>query len=468
MRVRAGDNRREVTLPIEKVAESVAVGRDPATAASDPKSERFSNVLSKDQIEALPDDPDEMEKVLKRHGRPGGDHPRGRIPRRQAAAEGADPIDPLLERDVRRRESQRRAHVRRHLYAAGARARCAAAWTSRSETSPSTRATRFSPSKGPEQTQQYNLNLSGTLRKDRTSFSLSAGGASLYDSAYVYAAVPGRPVSGAIRRPSDRLNFNLRVDHALNKAHTLRGSFQQNDNDLQNLGVGNYNLPDRAFDRTSADGVLRLSESGPMVPAVVRGVAAPDPPRRPPTASRASRRRRSASWTPSPSGGAQQAGGRAQHRARVRDRRRLCEEGARAADGHARRGRPLPQRHPHQLPRHLHVPEPGGLQRRPARELHAPRRESAGRIFAVAGGVLRAGRLARAQEPHDQPRGSARSSRPISRITGTWRRAAGSPGRRSRTARRRSAPAAASSTSGSTPTSTSRRCAWTEITSRIW
>jgi len=54
VRVRAGDNRREVTLPIEKVAESVSVGRDAATAASDPKSERFSNVLSKDQIEALP------------------------------------------------------------------------------------------------------------------------------------------------------------------------------------------------------------------------------------------------------------------------------------------------------------------------------------------------------------------------------------------------------------------------------
>ena len=71
VRVRAGDNRREVTLPIEKVAESVAVGRDAATAASDPKSERFSNVLSKDQIEALPDDPDEMEKVLKEMAGPG-------------------------------------------------------------------------------------------------------------------------------------------------------------------------------------------------------------------------------------------------------------------------------------------------------------------------------------------------------------------------------------------------------------
>ena len=109
----------------------------------------------------------------------------------------------------------------------------------------------FQPEKGPEQTQQYNFNLSGTLLKDRTSFSLAAGGASLYDSANVYAAVPGRARDGAVRRPSDRLNFNLRVDHALNKAHTLRGSFQQNGNEQRNLGVGNYDLPDRAFD---ADG----------------------------------------------------------------------------------------------------------------------------------------------------------------------------------------------------------------------
>ena len=72
VRVRAGDNRREVTLPIQKLDEKISVGRDPATAASDPKSDRFSNVLSKEQIEALPDDPDEMERVLKEMAGPGG------------------------------------------------------------------------------------------------------------------------------------------------------------------------------------------------------------------------------------------------------------------------------------------------------------------------------------------------------------------------------------------------------------
>jgi hypothetical protein len=71
VRVKPGDNRRDVVLPIEKIAQSVSVGRDATTAASDPRSDRFSNVLSRDQIDALPDDPDEMEKVLKEMAGPG-------------------------------------------------------------------------------------------------------------------------------------------------------------------------------------------------------------------------------------------------------------------------------------------------------------------------------------------------------------------------------------------------------------
>src|SRR4051812_15015781 len=48
LRLRGGEMKRDLTLPIEKVAQTVAVGRDAATAASDPKSDRFSNVLSRD------------------------------------------------------------------------------------------------------------------------------------------------------------------------------------------------------------------------------------------------------------------------------------------------------------------------------------------------------------------------------------------------------------------------------------
>jgi hypothetical protein len=263
VRVRVGDNRREVMLPIEKVAESVAVGRDPATAASDPKSERFGNVVSKDQIEALPDDPDEMEKVLKDMAGPGAtirvDGFRGgklppksqirsiRFSSAMFAAENHSAGHTFVDISTQPGLGPLRGGMDVSFRDGALNARNA-----------------FQSAKGPEQTQQYNLNLSGTLRKERTSFSLSAGEASLYESAYIFAAVPGRPVNAPVRRPSDRKNVNLRVDHALDKAHTLRASFQQNDNDFQNLGVGSFDLADRAFNRTSSDSVLRLSESGPL------------------------------------------------------------------------------------------------------------------------------------------------------------------------------------------------------------
>ena len=262
VRVRTGDNKREVTLPIEKVAESVAVGRDPATAASDPKSERFSNVLSREQIEALPDDPDEMEQVLKEMAGPGA------TIRMDGFRGGKLPPKSQI-RSIRFSAAMFAAenHSAGHTFGDVSTQpglgplRGSKDFSFRDGAMNARNA--FQPQKGPEQTQQYNLNLSGTLLKDRTSFSLSAGGASLYDSANIFAAVPGSALTGPVRRPSDRLNVNLRVDHAVNKSHSLRGSFQQTGGDQRNLGVGNYDLADRAFGRTTSESLFRVSESGP-------------------------------------------------------------------------------------------------------------------------------------------------------------------------------------------------------------
>jgi hypothetical protein len=263
VRVRPGDNKRDVTLPIERVAESVAVGRDAATSASDPKSDRFSNVLSRDQIDALPDDPDEMEQVLKDMAGPGASirvdgFRGGKLPPKSQirsirfsaamfAAENHSAGHTFIDISTQPGLGPIRGSMDVSFRDGSLNARNA-----------------YQATKGPEQTQQYNLNLSGTLLKERTSFALAAGGASLYDSANIFAAVPGTSLAAPVRRPADRLNFNLRVDHAINKAHTLRGSFQQNGSDSSNLGVGNFDLADRAFARSTSERVLRLSESGPL------------------------------------------------------------------------------------------------------------------------------------------------------------------------------------------------------------
>jgi hypothetical protein len=262
VRVRAGENHRDIVLPLQKLDESVSVARDPATVASDPRSDRFSTVLSKDQIDALPDDPDEMEQMLKDMAGPGAtirvDGFRGgklppksqirsiRFSTGQFAAENHSGGFTFVDISTQPGIGPLRGGVDIAFRAGALNARNA-----------------FESTKGPEQTQQYAFNMSGTLRKERTSFSLSAGGTSLYDSANIFAALPDGSYDAAIKRPTDKINFSGRIDHALTRAHALRATLQQNSNDQRTLGVGGFDLADRAYSRTSTDTLFRMSESGP-------------------------------------------------------------------------------------------------------------------------------------------------------------------------------------------------------------
>ena len=51
-------------------------------------------------------------------------------------------------------------------------------------------------------------------------------------------------------------------------AHTLRLNLQQTDNDQWNLGVGGFDLSERAYARQSRDAIVRISESGPLTRAM--------------------------------------------------------------------------------------------------------------------------------------------------------------------------------------------------------
>ena len=229
VRVRPGDNRRDAVLKIKKLDETVSVGRDKATVASDPTNDRFNTVLSKEQINALPDDPDEMERVLKEMAGPGAtirvDGFRGgKLPPKSQIR------SIRFSRDVYAAENHMAGMVFVDIVTQPGMGPLRGSMDFLFRDDSLNARNAFQSQKGPEQTQQYTLNLSGTLRKERTSFSLSAAGASLYDSANVFADTVTGLRTNSVRRPSDRINFNGRLDHALNTSHTLRANLQQNSN----------------------------------------------------------------------------------------------------------------------------------------------------------------------------------------------------------------------------------------------
>ena len=261
VRLRAGDNRREVKLAIAKLAETVDVGRDPRERGADPRSDAFATVLGPAEINELPDDPEEMERVLQEMAGPGAvmrvnGFRGGKLPskdqiaqirfhRNQFAADTHEPgfmsVDIITKPGLENWRGSANTGVRDSVLNAR---------------------NPFAPVKGDEHNDRYAFSLSGPLWKKHTSLSLSADGVDAYDSKTIVAALPTGYFADSVRKPNATLNLSARVEHALSPMQMLRLEVQKNHNRLDNQGVGDFDLAERGYRQTRDEDVFRASVAG--------------------------------------------------------------------------------------------------------------------------------------------------------------------------------------------------------------
>ena len=108
VRIRSGENKQVVVLPIDRLQSSVTVERDRQQPASD-RDVTFGTVMTREQIDALSDDPDELRRQLMDIARTGREDPHRQLRGPRPAAEGADQIDSRDPRSVRAGGALRRA-----------------------------------------------------------------------------------------------------------------------------------------------------------------------------------------------------------------------------------------------------------------------------------------------------------------------------------------------------------------------
>jgi hypothetical protein len=267
VRVRPGDNKHAVVLAIQGLQDTVNVTRDAREVASDRKS-TFGTALTREQIDALSDDPDEMAQQLQ--DMVGGDavirvdsFEGGRLPPKSAiksihitrdtfAAEnhyaGALFIDIITQPGL----GPLRTNINMR-------------WRPGALTGQQPADITTAP-KGPEFIQSYNGNFGGSLIKQKASFSVSVNTVQQHDTPYFnYTGPDGvQNTSLAPQRPRDNVFVFGLFDYAITRDQTLRAQYWDERTTQKNLGIGGFDMLNRGYETDNFSHTLRLQEAGPL------------------------------------------------------------------------------------------------------------------------------------------------------------------------------------------------------------
>ena len=260
--LRAGTNRVEIRLEVARVSEKVAVEQSTQEKRTDPRGLSFSRILTADQIAQLPEDPDELEAVLKQMAGPGA------VIRVNGFRGGKLPPKSQI-RQIRFQLTPYSAENHDFEFAGidittqpGAQGvwRGSLLFNFRDESLNARNP--FARKRAAEQQRRFQLTLDGPLWPKHTGLSLSLDGDSSYDSKAIVTAQPEGPFASTTRTPWRTLDMAARTEHALSKTHTLSAEYQRSFKQKDNLGVGGFDLPERAYSTIETEHILRVADSG--------------------------------------------------------------------------------------------------------------------------------------------------------------------------------------------------------------
>ncbi|MGH9175418.1 MAG: hypothetical protein ACRD1H_13725, partial [Vicinamibacterales bacterium] len=115
----------------------------------------------------------------------------------------------------------------------------------------------FAPVRGPEQQKRFMVNFQGPVAKGKTGLAIAVDGNMAYDARTIVARTPTGEVNDLVRRPVDAMNVNVRLEQALGPTSSLRAEYARRDDTRRNLGVGDFDLAERAYTTESVTDTLR-------------------------------------------------------------------------------------------------------------------------------------------------------------------------------------------------------------------
>ena len=257
--LRRGAMNETVTLKIEGFKEEVAV-----TESTSPEASRSTSTttLTQEEIDALPDDPDELAEALSALAGPGGatffmnGFSGGRLPNRDQirsirfrqnnyAADNHDAGRTQIE-IITRPNTNWGGNLNANFGGDQFNAR-----------------QPQQPIETPSQERTVQLGVRGPIVSGRTSFNFNVNGNNRYNSNPLSAIDQfGNRINDSVRSTNDQTGFQLGFEHSLTNNTGLLLNFQRSETEQLNQGVGGFNLPERASTRRNDSNQFRFRLQG--------------------------------------------------------------------------------------------------------------------------------------------------------------------------------------------------------------
>jgi hypothetical protein len=275
--VTAGRQTADFTLKIT-IEEKVTVEQTPVSTEA--TSNANQTVISGKDLDALPDDPDELAAALQALAGPSVGPNGGQIF-----------IDGFTGGNMPSKDSIREIRINQNPFAAENdqpsgridiltrpgtdKFRGGTSFNFTDESFNSRNPFAITSSKRtPFQIRQYDMNLSGPVVKQKASFFVNFGRIETDDNELIRATILDDnfntlEVGNAFLTPKRNTFFSPRFDYAINRNHTLVARYNFNRFTWENQGVGGFNLPERGFNTVSTNHTLQLTETAILNPTTV-------------------------------------------------------------------------------------------------------------------------------------------------------------------------------------------------------
>src|SRR5581483_5074638 len=262
----------DAQLTIQAETQVVNVEDELAKVSADPESNGTAIVLREKELEALSDDPDELEQQLQAMAGPGGGPNGGQIyidgftggnlPSKSSIREVRINTNPMSP------EYDRPGFGRIEIFTRpGTDFIRGQAFFQYNKEALNSRSPLLTQSTRPPYQQKFlGLNLSGPVKKQKASFGFDFERRDISENAFILAtaldsALNPLQINQALVTPQVRTTISPRLDYAITRNHNLTVRYQDTRAELDNEGVGGFNLSSRAFNQTETENTVQATET---------------------------------------------------------------------------------------------------------------------------------------------------------------------------------------------------------------